>query len=399
MSRTRPMHMMMRQLLSLAALLAPAAATAHGVPFILSTNAWEQSELDELGEVSFVAAPTIHMSGRTHDDTFWMASEEIHLGGHFGNDAWAFSPRVLLTGTFDDHVRAVGSKVTVDGEINNGLWAAAMSVSASTGSVLMGDQFLLGDTISLLGHIDGNVHARGRQVTIGGTVSGDIRVMGDDIIIRPGTTVAGDLIYVTTNLSIVLDANSHVSGELKRVGDPAASGPDWAYTLQAMVLLFWFGGAVLVGLPFILLFPKASGLSVQHLRAGLWKCGLAGLALLFGGPLLVLAVSFTVIGIPLALVLGATYGLLLYLGKFPVALVVGSALLRRRGAVSLPIALLALVIGLFLYYAVALVPYLGPSLQTAANAFGAGSLILYLAAGRGRIGHTNERGEKLSNEK
>ncbi len=355
---------------------------------IVSSNTWAMAEYATVDRATFVFAPGIDMQGEALDDTFWFGADLVTLAGRYRNDVWAFGEKAELKGVFDDHARVIARSLFIDGTISNGLWALAASVSTTTNSMLHGDQYILGETLSLLGHIEGNLYARGNQITLGGKITGDVLLYGDDIVIRPGTTVIGSLRYVTAGQPIVLDANSQVAGELEQVtgtdGEVAAA-TDLAGQIGLYSRLYWLGAALVVGIPFMLIFPRFTGQAVQGLRGRMTKCGLIGLAALIITPFVLIFVFFTIIGIPLVFLAGVSYWLLIYLGKIPVALAVGSMILQRRGEISLPMAVLALVIGLFLFYGVALVPVIGGSLQLAATAFGVGSLLHALSAGRGRI--------------
>jgi hypothetical protein len=374
-------------------LLAPLTAFASSLPIDISTNAWTLESVDTIETVSFVLAQDITVNGRTLDDSFWLAQDTVELNGKFGNDVWALGMNVKLNGTFADHARIAAQSVTVNGIVSNGLWAVAATISASTNTHLYGDQFLYSDQLSLLGHIEGNIYAKARTITLGGTIIGDVRLVGDDIVIRPGTTILGNLHYITTNQSIVLDSNSQVSGDLYHMPAPASiSTTNPAATW--LLTLYFFGAAILVGIPMMILFPNYTGLAVRCLRISLWKCGLAGIAATFGAPFIIVAIAVTVIGLPLAAVTGALYGLVMYLGKIAVALAIGSTLLHKRGQISLSGALLSLVTGLFLYYSLAFIPFVGSSLQATATAFGAGALIVAALTGRGRVGQNVSDKEK-----
>lgn len=362
----------------------PFFSDASSLPIDISTNLWTLEKIDTIETVSFVLAQDIVANGRTLDDSFWLAQNGIDLNGNFGNDVWALGMTARLNGSFGDHARVAAQNVVVDGIVSNGLWAMAGSVSATTNSRLYGEQFFYSDQLSLLGHIEGNVYAKANAITVGGTIVGDVRLVGNDIVIRPGTTILGNLHYITTNQSIVLDANSQVSGDLVHLPAPSVSQPRSTTTLLWQVYLF--GAALLVGIPMMTVFPHFTGVAVRNLRINLWKCGLTGIGITFGAPFVLLAVAVTVVGLPLAAVSGVLYGLLIYLGKFPVALAIGSTLLHKRGQISITGALLSLVTGLILYYSLALIPYVGSSLQATATAFGTGSLVLAVVAGRGRVG-------------
>lgn len=375
--------------------LAPLTAFATSLPIDISTNAWTLESVDTIESVSFVLAQDITVNGRTLDDSFWLAQDTVELNGKFGNDVWVLGMNAKLNGAFADHARVAAQSVTVNGIVSNGLWAVAATISASTNTHLYGDQFLYSDQLSLLGHIEGNVFAKARVITLGGTIIGDVRLVGDDIVIRPGTTILGNLHYITTNQSIVLDSNSQVSGDLYHMPAPAASmGAASSPRAAWLLTLYFFGAAILVGIPMMILFPNYTGLAVRCLRVSLWKCGLAGIAATFGAPFIIVAIAVTVIGLPLAAVIAALYGLVMYLGKFAVALAIGSTLLHKRGQISLSGALLSLVTGLFLYYSLAFIPYVGSSLQATATAFGTGALMVAALTGRGRIGQNVSDKEK-----
>lgn len=360
----------------------PVVARAE-IPFVVTTNAWSLPAKESIERIAFFIGPDLSMAGRALNDTFWISQGPLNLAGQFRNDVWAIADSATLTGEFADHARLIARSINLQGTISNGLWAVAMSISSSTNSTLAGDHLIAADTMSLLGQIDGNLYARARQITLGGHITGDVYLAGDDIIIRPGTVVQGTLRYVTAGEPVALDANSRVEGGLTRIELPAAS--DVPARLGLYALLYWFTAALLTGIPFMLIFPRFTGTAVQSLRANLIKCGLTGLAGLVLIPVLTAFIFATIVGIPLALTLAATYGLILYLGKFPVALAIGTALLQRRGQISLSLALVTLVIGLFLFYALSLIPVLGSSLQAAATAFGTGSILVALASGRGQV--------------
>ena len=352
------------------------------VPVEITTNAWALGPEESLDRTTFVVAPEATMEGEAKNDSFWISQGALDLQGRFQNDVWALADSANLRGQFADHARVIGRAIQIDGIISNGVWAAGVSISCTTNSILHGDNLLAADVLSLLGNVHGNLYARGNKITLGGTITGDVYLYGDDIVLRPGTTVLGSLRYITGGQPVVLDANSQVAGELDRVEKPAETATS---NFQFYAHLFWWIAALMVGLPFMFIFPNFTGRAVQGLRASFIKCGLFGLLGLIITPFLIIIIFITIVGIPMAFLLGASYWLIIYLGKFPVALAIGTLVLQRRGQISLSSAVLSLVIGLILYYSVTLVPVIGSSLQSVATAFGVGSILVALAAGRGRI--------------
>lgn len=361
----------------------PASGTEPS-PIHVTTNAWALGPDGAIERTSLVIAPEATMAGEARNDSFWVSQYDLNLEGRFLNDVWALADNAQLTGNFSDHARVLGRTVNIDGTVSNGLWAAGITISVTTNALLRGDNLMAGDILSLLGNIDGNLYARGRKITLGGTITGNVYLYGEDIVIRPGTSVKGSLNYMTPGQPIVLDAQSKVEGDLNRAEKPVEQ-PEAGLNFWSGI--FWWAAALAVGFPFMLGFPNFTGHAVQGLRGSMVKCGLLGIAGIVLVPFLIILIFFTIIGIPLSFLLAISYMMMLYLGKFPVALALGTALLQRRGQISLASAALALVIGLIVYYSLALVPFFGSSLQTAATAFGVGSILMALAAGRGRVKH------------
>jgi cytoskeletal protein CcmA (bactofilin family) len=347
---------------------------------------YHQSASEPLYGIGMILADEARVFGPTYDDTFWLITETMELAGSFGNDIWALAGVALLNGGFADHARVAARSVTVDGTISNGLWAAGLSVTITTNAHLYGQHFLLAESLTLLGHVEGDVRARARTITLGGTIVGNLHLTGDDIIIRPGTTVVGDLLYTTTNQTLVLDAHSSVSGVLQRIAPDTTAGTVGLWNrIHGFLRWYWMAGALLTGIAWMLLFPGLNAASVSLLRANPIRCGLIGILYTIALPLLALLALFSLIGLPLGLVAAALAGLGIYLGQFSVALAVGMALTGGRREVSLSQALLALVIGLVLLYGISMIPGIGPTLHSAAGAFGTGSLVQAAWKNRGAV--------------
>ena len=313
-------------------------------------------------------------SGTTEDDVFVMASVAANFTGEAKADTWVMAGQTTLGGHLRDHVRAGGQSIVVSGVLDRSVLALGSTVHLTTGSVVRGGATLVGESVVIEGAIGGPVYVVAQTVTLSGALDGALRLYAQDIVIMPGTVIAGDLLY-TSPKELFLDSRVHMGGELKRVEVSGRAPAATTLTAEALVLKFLqLAAALLVGLPFALLFPNLIGRATHLVRFNLLRSMLIGFAVFFLLPFLAVAMALTLVGLPLSLLAGGLAVALLYLGKVVVALVLGGLLLRRRGAQSIAVVSGAMALGLILMYIVFSLPVLGGSLALLIAITGSGAL-------------------------
>jgi hypothetical protein len=340
---------------------------------------------DIVAEQLFVAAQQIDFSGTAHDDVFFLAGQSVSVTGHVLNDLWAFARTMHIGGSIGDHARLLGTTITFAGTVDNSLSAAGSTVHVMTNAVVRGSLNLLGENVIVEGEVKGITRILAQHITLAGRMHDDVSIVADDIVVLGGTLIEGNLTY-TAGRELILDKNVSLKGELIRK-EPTRPAPDatrrsllQSLILQAMLCF----SALLAGTAFIGLFPQATGAAVRTIRASPWKCVFAGVGGFCLIPLLSIMLLFTLVGIPLAILLLLGYAILLYISQIPVALALGSALLRRRGPQSFGQIALALITGLVFLYILSLLPIIGFTVLLAVLLIGLGaSLIAVLGQQQG----------------
>ncbi len=363
--------------LLIAVLLAASSAVAMDIRredrFVVRADQTVSNEL-------WLAADKIVIKGTARDDVF-MAGGLISLGGEFQNDVWAIGEVVDFHGKAAEHVRLMGRAVEVGGTADGSLVAAGNSVKVAESAEIQGDALLAGENVLTEGRIDGNIRVIATSVTLSGKFGGNVRVISDDIVVVPGTQIKGNLAY-TASKELVLDSRVTLGGQLIRKDVEAFEGRPATASWNEVVFTqtFLYLCALVVGLPFVGLFPQFAGRAIRHLRSAGWKCALVGAAAFGLMPLLGFFVMLTLIGIPLGLLLLTVYVILLYLSKIVVALVIGGGLLQRRGPQPFIRIFTAMSLGLMVIYAVTALPVAGRILALAVVLTGLGAMMLALFA-------------------
>ena len=357
--------------LPLSGLVLALALQAQAATF-LSTNVYRLAADQTVTDEQWIAAGTAAAEGVFENDLFISSGGPMTLNGtHEGNVWGAAGGEIQLGGRSARNVRLAGKSVRIDGRIDGNAMIAAETIITTSNSVIMGNARLIGTSIVLEGVINGRVSiTAGRVVTLGGTIGDNTRIVAPDILFSRSSHIGGDLRY-SANKEII-PAEGIVEGQLERiVPQPAPLFSAERLTSRAL----WFMAAFLAGIPFIALFPMTTAMASQLIRKELWKCMLLGFLVSGALPVFGLICLSSIIGIPLGALAMASWGIMLYLSRIIVGLVLGTAILRSSRT-SFSRVLLAMLLGLGLIYFTTLIPSIGISIQIAVVWLGMGSLIL-----------------------
>ena len=341
-------------ILGLAGLL-PLAAHAYQFRVGETTNALVLPAGAQIAEEALWAANSVEIQGTTLRDLWLLASAGVRFDGESRGD-----------------LRAFAAAATIGGAVQGNLFAYANGLQLTTNSAIRGEAALFGADLICEGTVEGNARIFAKSATLGGRWGGDVRIYADEIRIAPGTRIAGDLVY-TSSKPLVYDASVAVGGTVEQRNVLPPEAPLHARFARHGYL---FLAALLVGMPFVGFFPLVAGGAVRKLRVSPWRTLLAGLAALLVGPFLIAFAFVTIVGIPLALMLAALYGALVYLSHVVIALWLGHALVRASGPQTFARVLSALAVGLFFLYFAAAIPGVASFLAFPVVVLGSGALVL-----------------------
>jgi cytoskeletal protein CcmA (bactofilin family) len=354
-------------------ILAAFAVQAQAIEFI-ATNTYVVGAGTVVADEQWVVTGIAETEGTFKNDLFIASGNPLHLNGTFEGNIWgAASMEANLAGECLRNVRLMGKTVKVDGRIGGNLMAMAETIIIGTNATIGGSVRLIGTSVIQEGSIEGNLDISAvRIATLGGTIKGNAKVFTQDILLPRDRKIGGNLSY-TANKELV-PAEGVVGGKLERA---APQSPPPFSTAKVASHAMWFFAALLAGIPFITLFPMTTAMSAQLIKKSPWKCMLAGFiafwALLFVG----LTCISSLIGLPLGLLILASWGILAYLSHILVGLVFGTMILRSVGN-SIGKVVLSMAIGLAVIYLAALIPSPYYLFQQVVAWFGMGSIILAL---------------------
>jgi hypothetical protein len=242
------------------------------------------------------------------------------------------------------------------------------------GSVLVdrdetaGDVVVVDGDVTIRGTVTGDVVVVDGDVTIRGSVSGDVVAVSGLATLGRRGNVAGDLVY--GDEKPVQAPGSQVGGKVEKfdVGNASIVGAIGAW-IALVVSMF------LLGLVLLLLAPRAAEAVARKARSKPLLSAAVGLLAFILLPVIAIAAFFTLVGIPLGIVLLALIVPLYAIGYVTTALVLGRLILKKSR-------LLAFLLGLVILGLLTLIPIAGGLIAFLAIVFGLGALFVSLFAAR-----------------
>jgi hypothetical protein len=302
-----------------------------------------------------------------------LASRDVNFRGSTGGDYLGVAGDQDISGRIHGSVRAAGGEVHVMGVVDRNATVAGGNVTLDSAGIIARNAYFTGGNVEIAGTVRGGLLASGGNVTINGVVGRDVEVAAGELTIGPRTQITGNLRYKVSPKKVKIDPAARISGIVTAL--PVES--EWGLRRWIWMLGFLMIGVVVVGL-----FPRftAEAADILPRRPGL--AALVGLGWICLVPLAVVAVAFTVIGLPLAVLTAVVYMVLLFLGDIPVAVWLGRRLLGiREGARRYGVVVDYVVGGLVILIA-ALVPVIGKLVLMIAAALGVGMILLRAWAAR-----------------
>ena len=271
---------------------------------------------------------------------------------------------------------------------------SAKIVTLNETEVHQGDYFAYGDEVNILGKVDGDVYAFAEKVNIEGEVTGDLIVAGQDVKVSGhigqdarlagvNLDVSGKIdrnmsaasfnfnftkdAFVGRNAQIAIDKGAlegtvvgetqkYTSEDMPKVDqqkvDEFSRGVDFASKLTSILSTFVFGYIL------IRLFPEYTQRATDNVLKRFRKSFLIGLAGLIAFPIVILLLLVTIVGLPMAFLLGCFFIVYLFLTRVYVILAMGDKFTSSANLI-LESREMRLGLGVLVYYALSFIPVIG----------------------------------------
>jgi hypothetical protein len=324
----------------------------------------------------------VNLTDAVAGDTF-LAGGRVSTAAEVKGDLVAAGGEVSIGGGVGDDLYAAGGQLQVDAIVAGNARVAGGDVTIGPATVVAGALSATGGRLRFEGNTHQYLQASGGSVFIDGVVQGDAEVDAEEITIGPNTRITGKLVARSPRQPVVPEG-AQIAGGVEyhqaEVGHVigADGSTDVASVKHGIGSFLWMLGVFAAGALFMLAFPAYSARAAKWIgQEPLRSLGL-GFVILVSLPVLVVLLLFTIVGIPLALIVFMLYVLLLFLGWVTAAMFVGQKLLgfvRSDAPETTGRRLLALLAAVLALWLVGFVPILGFWVRFAALLLGIGALV------------------------
>jgi len=326
----------------------------------------------------YAAGKTIVVDGSISGDLIAVA-QTIKVNGRIEGDIIGVAQDIIVNGEAGGNIRVLGNSVTINGTVLRNVNAFGNNLSFGPNSHIGWDMYLAGSSIEARGTIDGGLSGYANHALLAGKVGKDVnlkmngKLSAQKIVITPEAIINGDIIYTAKNGAQISEKAS-IAGKIEQKA-PENRNINW-FWLWLWGKTFEILAALSVGLVLIFIFKNITFKVIKSIEEKPFQTLLPGLVMTFILPPIALVLIFTLIGIPLALIIAAWWLAMIYVAKIIFAILFGQFLIKKiiKKEVS---PFLSLVIGVVLCWLLFAIPYVGWILGLIAIWFGLGGIWSY----------------------
>jgi len=362
------------------------AASIIAIMFLLSAaNAQERAR--QSGSRSRVTVPasqvvngdyfafggSVEIAGTINGDLY-ASGGQVVIDGTVNGDVLVAGGRVSLSGTVSQDVRAAGGQVTISGNVGRNLTVAGGQVELAPSSVVRGGLVAAAGNVDLSAPVTGAVKVAAGTLMVANRVGGNVDAAVGTLRIASRADIQGDVNYWSRREASVSEG-ARIGGKIVRNVPPKRP------RLFPAVFFAWLGfvsinflSTLILGLLSVRFLPRFHQSVVTTLKERPWSSLGIGFFAAVVLPVVCGLLFATVVAIPLALILLTAFFILLYWARIYAIGRIGEAVLGRlrpnSGRVS------AFVLGLFIYYPLAVIPFIGWLVVPLVMLFGFGAELI-----------------------
>ncbi len=329
------------------------------------------------------AGNTVQVDGEIRGDAF-LAGGIVTVNGKIDGDLFVAAGKVNLNGTVVNSVRILAGDVVISGPVGRNILLVCGNCSVTKQATVAGSLLVAGGNLEVSApKIGKGFRFLGSRLFLNSDVASEAFVVADrEFLLGPQASISGNLKY-TGSTEAVLEPGATVAGNIsyqkKETGEsyPRFFGAKTILEsykkVQPLTEFLGFFVSALVGFILLGLFPRGFEKVTQAIEKRPYASLGWGLIAVVAIPVLTVLFALTIIGLPVAVLLALVFSVVLLGAQYLAAFFVGRRIMlakfgERRGW--------AIVLGLFLFYLLGLIPVLGNLIKAVLVLLALGATIL-----------------------
>lgn len=344
-----------------------------------ATPAPETTTTETIEGVLLLTDSVVTLNANTTSDVF-VAGNIITINGEVGNDLFAAGSTIIVNGVINGSARLAANEVVINGIVERNALIFANTIVLEEDSAVFGDAHIFGSVVTTKGQTV-NTTIGAETVTLNGIMLGTVESTSEEATV-------GSSAEFTTTATIISDEDPVIAEEA--VGQQYVTTSHRIDTSDEIVRirevnkqsrfekrLTYFFFTLLLGIIVVLVWPTLPQRITNGMKERPGATWALGAVILLIAPMLCVLLLFTLIGIPVAIVLFFIYLLALLFGTLSTAYLLGQQLVSER-SVKHPTwrAVLTLTVGLFILSMAMLTPWIGWFICILVATWGLGGIAL-----------------------
>jgi cytoskeletal protein CcmA (bactofilin family) len=318
----------------------------------------------------FAFGPVSEISGTVNGDVYAFAGQVL-IDGQVNGDVIGAGGRVRISGAVAQDVRVAGGHIAITGDIGRNLTVAGGNVELASSAAVRGGLVAAGGNIDLSAPLGGNSKVAAGTLIVSNRIAGDMDAAVGTLRITSKAEIQGNVNY-WSDREASMSEGARIGGKISRNAPPQK--PElWPALIAGWIFLLAvsFVSTLILGLLSIRFLPGFHSATVAALKERPWMSLGIGFVSVIVIPVICLLLFATLLAIPLALILTAAFFILLYWARIFAISRIGEAILGRFRAA--PGKSAAFLIGLIVYYLLAIIPVIGWLVVVLVVLFGLGA--------------------------
>lgn len=284
----------------------------------------------------------------------------------------------------DDHVvgslRMGGNSITINGSVGGNALLFANTVHITKDAVIHGHANIYADTIIIDGTIKRTLSIGGNTVILNGTTKDAVEVnsasitIGSQAVLENETTIPKN---GTLKINEGAEGTDYISYSERSVNKKNGFTDSQKHKQKLHSWLKWYFFMTIIGIIVILIWPTSIRNLTKVVEKHPMQTWQRGLLFFFIVPAIALCLLFTIIGIPISLLLMLFYTILLGLGRLFAGLLIGKHIVNeKRLKDDKKQLILEFLVGSFVLSVITSIPWVGWLFCIVASVWGAGGILL-----------------------
>jgi cytoskeletal protein CcmA (bactofilin family) len=308
----------------------------------------------------YAAGQTVTIDGTISGDLI-AAAQTINVNGRVDGDIIGAAQNITVNGEVGGNIRVAGSAISLNGSVSRNINAFGVNVILGSGAKVGWDVLLMAATAEVRGEITGGLSGAVNQMLIAGKIGKDVSLRLDGknaaqkLVLASNAAIGGNLNYTAKNAAQI-DPKATIGGKANQTS-PATEknqAADWLW--RKLINIF---SAIVVGLFLVFVLTKITPKILKGIEENPSKTMLHGLIIMLILPPIALLLAFTVIGLPLAIIIGAWWLVATYVARIFTAILIGQLIFRKLFKQNKIALLWSLVLGVAVLWLLVAIPYVG----------------------------------------